>query len=107
MKSNVTSWPITDEMAAERLHSTVKRIRILARAQGVGRVMGRRLLLWEEDYNAIVEALPRPVPRRVWNPAQPAPVPADRKYRSALALAENLARKPKKRRRVTRRSQPP
>lgn len=87
-------WPITDKMIAERLHTSVKRVRALARSVGCGRIAGRRLLFWEEDYNAMVEALPRP-----GGPTYAGP--AERRTEKILKHLEQLAKKPVKRRRAT------
>ena len=53
------SWPITAEQIAERWHCGVRKVKRLAKANGIGRRSSRTLLFNRDEYEQLYESLPQ------------------------------------------------
>jgi len=91
------AWPKTLAQVAEQWHCSTKWLSAFARMNNCGRLIGRKLIFFEEDYEQLKAALPGPSRSSpTWTAA-----PGSRSI-SPLRLQANLqkrmAKKPKKRR---------
>ncbi len=68
----MTDWPITIAEVARRFGASERRLKSIARKNGIGKKAGRAIILDQAAFKALYEALPCPSPSSGAAPAAPA-----------------------------------